>query len=80
MLTKYKPHQCTIQAGNTPLHLASSAGQVQLVEYLLNKGANVCANNQVLLSLKYYYHSIRFPLFFFSFVVLISLLHGGLLA
>lgn len=31
--------------GNTPLHIASSYGNVRVVELLLNSGANVCIQN-----------------------------------
>lgn len=32
-------------AGNTPLHIASSNGNVSVVELLLNSGAKVCIHN-----------------------------------
>lgn len=32
-------------SGNTPLHIASSYGNVNVVELLLNSGANVCIQN-----------------------------------
>ena len=32
-------------AGNTPLHIASSYGNVSVVELLLNSGAKVCIRN-----------------------------------
>ncbi len=31
--------------GNTPLHYASSEGQLELVKYLINKGADIHAKN-----------------------------------
>ena len=33
--------------GNTPLHIASSYGNVRVVELLLNSGANVCVQNNL---------------------------------
>lgn len=32
-------------AGNTPLHIASSYGNVSVVQLLLNSGASVCIQN-----------------------------------